>query len=388
MARLKYWVWLSCVTGVRPMMKYRLAEAMGGPERIFFADREELLAADPLLQSAEADKLCDKSMERVAKVVSFCEEHGIDVLTMQDAAYPERLRHIPDPPAVLYVWGNLPAVDDTALIAVVGTRKATPYGIKMAGRMGRELAQGGAVVISGLAAGCDYAAMEAALLAGGMTIGVLGTAIDQVYPARNRKLFEEVRARGALISEYPPQARTYPSDFRQRNRIITGLSLGVVVVEAPVRSGTRSTADHALEQGRDVFAVPGNADSYTSAGCNELIGQGAMPVTDGAAVLRAYEGRPELFQREGTRIPFKEKIVEDKIDKPRDIVYIDVTDRTESLPPVQRQVLSVMTKPDMHADDIIAAAGLTAQETLAALTMLQLTGFVVQGAGKRYTRKI
>ena len=383
MARLKYWVWLSCVTGVRPMMKYRLAEAMGGPERIFFAEREELLAADPLLQSAEADKLCDKSMERAAKAVSFCEEHAITVLTMQDAAYPERLRHIPDPPAVLYVWGKLPPVDDTALIAVVGTRKATPYGIKMAGQIGRELAQGGAVVISGLAEGCDGAAMEEALRAGGVAVGVLGTAIDQVYPARHRALFEEVRARGALVSEYPPQARTYPADFKQRNRIITGLSLGVVVVEAPLHSGTRSTADHALEQGRDVFAVPGNADAYASAGCNELIAQGAAPVTGGAAVLRAYAGRPELFQQEPAQI-----LIKNTIDKPRDIVYIDVTDRMDSLPPVQRQVLSVMTRPDMHADDIIAAAGLSAQETLAALTMLQLTGFVAQGAGKRYTRKI
>ena len=144
MARLKYWVWLSCVTGVRPLVKYRLAQAMGGPERIFFAKREELFAAEPLLQAAEAEKLSDKSMERADKALRFCQERGITVLTVQDAAYPERLRHIPDPPAVLYVWGKLPAVDETAMLAVVGTRRATPYGIKMADKLGRELAQGGA----------------------------------------------------------------------------------------------------------------------------------------------------------------------------------------------------------------------------------------------------
>ena len=290
MARLRYWVWLSCVTGVRPLIKYRLAQTMGGPERIFFAKREELLAAEPLLQTAEADKLADKSMERADKALRACEERGIGVLTVQDAAYPERLRHIPDPPAVLYVWGKLPPVDEAVLLAVVGTRKATPYGIKMAGKLGRELAQGGAVVVSGLAEGCDSAAMEAALRAGGVTVGVLGTAIDQIYPAKNRPLFEETRARGALVSEYPPGARTFPSDFKTRNRIITGLSLGVVVVEAPLRSGTRSTADHALEQGRDVFAVPGAVDAASSAGCNELIAQGAAPAVSGEAVLLEREG--------------------------------------------------------------------------------------------------
>ena len=383
MARLKYWVWLSCVTGVRPLVKYRLAQAMGGPERIFFAKREELFAAEPLLQAAEAEKLSDKSMERADKALRFCQERGITVLTVQDAAYPGRLRHIPDPPAVLYVWGKLPAVDETAMLAVVGTRRATPYGIKMADKLGRELAQGGAVVVSGLAEGCDSAAMDSALRAGGVTVGVLGTAIDQVYPAKNRKLFDEVRVRGALVSEYPPGARTYPSDFKTRNRIITGMSLGVVVVEAPVRSGTRSTADHALEQGRDVFAVPGNADAAASAGCNELIAQGAAPAVSGEAILRTYAGRSDLLRQEPTEIPIKKEI-----DKPKDIVYIDLTEKLAALPPVQRQVLTAMTRPDMHADEIIEAAGLTAQETLAALTMLQVTGYVAQGTGKRYTRKL
>ncbi len=384
MARLKYWVWLSCVGGVRPLVKYRLTETMGGPEKVFFAPREELMEAEPLLQKAEADKLADKSMERAADTIALCEEKGIAILTLQDADYPERLRHIPDPPAVLYVWGRLPAVDDAAVLAVVGTRRATPYGLKMAGRMGRELAQGGCILVSGLAEGCDGAAMEAALRAGGVAVGVLGTAIDQVYPARHKALFDEVRARGALVSEYPPKARTYPADFRVRNRIITGLSLGVVVVEAPVRSGTRSTADHALEQGRDVFAVPGNADAAASAGCNELIAQGAVPVTGGGDVLRAYQTRSDLLRRKPTEIHIKKEI-----DKPRDIVYIDVTEAapsTADLPENQRRVLDAMTRPDMHADDIIQASGLTAPETLAALTMLQLAGRVVQGTGRRYTR--
>ena len=260
----------------------------------------------------------------------------------------------------------------------------------MASAIGRDLAKGGAVVVSGLAAGCDGAAMEAALREGGTVIGVLGTAIDEVYPARNRPLFEATRAQGALVSEYPPHMRTYPVDFKVRNRIVTGLSMGVAVVEAPRKSGTRSTADHALEQGRDVFAVPGNADSYTSAGCNDLISQGAAPIGSGRDILRAYEGRADLL-RQKTAEP-ADIHIKKEIDKPKDIVYIDQSaTRPKPLPggltEPQKKVLTAMTRPDMLADEIIESAGLGAPEVLAALTMLQIAGHVVQGAGKRYTRK-
>lgn len=381
MARLKYWVWLSCVSGVRAWAKNHLCQTLGGPEQIFFADEEALLAVEGI-QPREAQRLMDKSLERTSRTIAWCEEHDVNILTIQDAGYPERLRNIPDPPVVLYVWGKLPAVDEHPTIAVVGTRKATPYGLHMAGKIGRELGENGAIVVSGLAAGCDSAAIEAALRAGGTSIGVLGTAINEVYPARNRSLFQEVRARGALVSEYPPQTRTYPADFKCRNRIITGLSLGVVVAESPVRSGTRNTAEHALEQGRDVFAVPGNADAAASAGCNALLAQGAIVATCGADVLGEYTCRSDLSAHKTTDIPIKKEI-----DKPKDIVYIDLTDNLEELPSAQRKILQVMTRPDMHADEIIEAAGLSARETLAALTMLQVTGYVTQGAGKRYTRK-
>lgn len=380
MARLKYWVWLSCIGGVRPWAKYRLCEALGGPDRIYFAGEQDISQVQGI-QSAEVKRLMDKSMERASRAIAYCLEHSIGILTIQDAEYPERLRNIPDPPVVLYVRGKLPIVDDYITIGVVGTRKATPYGIRMAGRIGGELGEAGAVVVSGLAEGCDSAAMEGALRAGGTTIGVLGTAINEIYPAKNRKLFEDTRARGAVVSEYPPEMRTFPSDFKARNRIITGLSLGVVVAEAPVRSGTRNTVEHALEQGRDVFAVPGNADAAACAGCNDLLAQGALVATGGADVLGAYEGRVDLQTRKSTPIPIKKEI-----DKPRDIVYIDA-DSLEDLPSAQRKILRVMTRPDMHADEIMEAAGLSAPETLAALTMLHVTGYIHQGAGRRYTRK-
>ena len=380
MARVKYWIWLSCVENVRPLAKYRLVEALGGPERVFFAEEAEIAAVEGVLPS-EVKALCDKSMERVAKVLSDCMEKGIEILTLQDAKYPERLRNIPDPPVVLYMQGRLPAVDESLMIAVIGTRKASPYGVKMARKLGGEIASGGGIVVSGLAAGCDCEAMDAALRAGGSTVGVLGTAIDKVYPAANRWLFNEVRVRGALVSEYPPGMRTYPDCFKARNRIISGLSLGVVVTEAPRHSGTRVTVNFALEQNRDVFAVPKNADTGAG-GCNDLIAEGAFVATCGEDILRQYETQFDRLQPASAPTHIKKEI-----DKPKDIVYIDLTEAPEELPSAQRKILTAMKAPDMHADDIIEATGLPAQEVLAGLTMLQVAGFVTQSAGRRYTRK-
>ena len=227
MAKLKYWIWLSCIMNVRPYVKHRLVQELGGPEQVFFAGREELYYAGAAPK--EADRLMDKSTAAAERAMAYCEEHDIRILTLQDADYPERLRNIPDPPVVLYIRGRLPAVDESLMIGVVGTRKATSYGVRVAAMLGREIAKGGGIVVSGMAEGCDGIAMEAALRAGGTAVGVLGTSIEKVYPAKNRWLFEEVRTRGALVSEYPPEARTFASDFKVRNRLISGLSLGVAV---------------------------------------------------------------------------------------------------------------------------------------------------------------
>ena len=403
MARLKYWVWLSTIGGVRPLTKYRLAGAMGGPEAIFFADRDELLAAGAT--EAEAKRLSDKSMMMTERALSVCEDRGIGILTIQDATYPERLRSIADPPVTLYVWGRLPPVDELAFIAIVGTRRATPYGVRSAARLGADVARGGGVVVSGLAEGCDAAAMEAAIRSGGTVVGVLGTAIDGVYPKSNAALFNEVRAHGALVSEYPPGMRTFASDFRVRNRIITGLSLGVAVAEAPIRSGTRVTVNHALEQGRDVFAVPGNIDGPAAEGTNDLIASGAIPVTSGMAILAEYSHRTDLNRREPaasaptrpvsapprpnagpTRPSAARTPIKKEIDNQKDIVYIDLAEKLAELPEPQRRVMQALTAPDMHADELIEASGLSAAEANAALTMLQLSGCVTQGPGRRYSR--
>ena len=382
MARLKYWVWLSAVPGLWPGQKTRMLEHFGGPDKIFFADREELEACGAL-KAKDVEKLLDKSLEDTERILSRCQDKGIRILTIQDADYPERLRNIADPPAVLYVWGQLPAVDDLAAVAVVGTRKVSPYGLKMARKLGGEIAGLGGLVISGLAEGTDSAAMEGAIRAGGSSIGVLGTAIDQVYPRFNKPLFEQVRTVGALVSEYPPGMRTYPSDFKLRNRIIAGLSLGVVVVEAPVRSGSLDTAGHALRQDRDVFAVPANADAASCAGCVKLIQEGAVPVVCGGDVMEHYAGgfRPAEPKSPPTQI-------KKEIDKPSGRLYIDLEEKLQSLPEPRRAVALAMTEPDMLAEDIIEKTGLPARDVNSALTMLQIAGLVRVGSGKRYSLDI
>ena len=194
---------------------------------------------------------------------------------MQDADYPVRLRNIFEPPSLLYVKGQLPVIDEEVAVAMVGTRKASPYGVEAAEKIAYGLSRQGAVVISGAAAGVDSASHRGALRAGGKTIAVLGNGLDVVYPAENEWLYRDIAASGALISEYPPGTAAESWHFPVRNRIISGLSLATVVVEAPEKSGALITANTALEQGRDVFAVPGPIDAPMSRGCNRLIADGA-----------------------------------------------------------------------------------------------------------------
>lgn len=375
MARTKYWVWLSSFN-IGSAVKSRLLKTFGDPEKVFFAAREELAAAR--LSERDLSLLSDKSMERTMEILGECDERGIGVYTLQDSDYPERLRQIPDPPAVLYVRGKLPPVDDMACIAMVGTRKTSPYGAKMALRLGGEIAQLGGAVVSGVAAGVDSAAMEGALRAGGTVIGVLGTAVDEVYPKSSRPIFDQCAVTGALVSEYPPRMRTMPWNFKERNRIISGLSLGVVVVEAPARSGSLVTADHALEQNRDVFAVPGNADAAACAGTNRLLRQGAVPVTSGQDIMEHYRQDFAPVQAKGEPIQLKKEI-----DKADELLYIDLVEKIQTLPEPQRTVALALTQPDMLPDDITAKTGLPAPRVMAALTMLEIAGIVRQ-ENRRY----
>jgi DNA processing protein len=283
----------------------------------------------------------------------------------------------------------------------VGTRSCTPYGLKTAERLGYEVTRNGLLVVTGLARGIDSAAALGALRAGGRVVGVLGTGVDVVYPKENGELFEDVAAVGALVSEYPPGTPALSSHFPRRNRIISGLACGVVIVEAPLRSGALITAALALEQGRDVFAVPGNADSTASRGANRLIREGAILVTSGDDIADEYEALyPEKIHIETLKVPLdgdrlqalneraivqnRQKTQKIEIDNDKSVEYIDLVQLAERLDEMEMQIVSVLAGKTMHIDDVITQTGLTASDVLASLTLLEVEGIAEQLPGKMF----
>lgn len=398
MSSLKYWVWLSTLDGLTNLNRLRLLAQFGTPESVFYASSEEISRVEGLSR-AQAALLENKSMNETERILGECERLGLRILTLQDAEYPARLRNIFDPPVLLYCKGRLPAVDEEVSIAMVGTRSATPYGIRSAEELGYGLAKQGAVVVSGIAEGIDAAAIRGALRAGGKVISVLGCGIDVIYPAENAYLYKDVGVTGALLSEYAPGTEPHKSHFPIRNRIIAGLALGTVVVEAPLRrSGALNTAHTALEQGRDVFAVPGGIDAEMSRGCNRLIREGAALVTEAWDVLREYQA------------VYPQKVTEKHFETPKELGYEARQRRTEqeqqrreeqkkslrtidpakeSLSDDQAAVLRVLsTEEAMQADEVIEQAELTARRVLSALTVLVMDGFAEEESGKRFRRTV
>jgi len=399
MAPLTYWVWLFALAGVGTAAKNRLLHAFGSPEQIFFADERAYHDADIALSAQERAALSNKSLAEARRILDVCAEHGYRILTLADAEYPARLKNIDDPPVVLYVRGALPVVDEEACVAIVGTRSCTPYGLKTAERIAYEAARDGLLVVTGLARGIDTAAALGALRAGGRVVGVLGSGVDVVYPKENGELFEDVAAVGALVSEYPPGTPALSGNFPRRNRIISGLSCGVVVVEAPPRSGALITAALALEQGRDVFAVPGNADSVASRGTNRLIREGAILVTSGDDIAEEYAALfPEKIRMKAVKVPLDEDQTEAlsaralvqnrqksekiEIDNGKTVEYIDLVQLAEHLGEQEMALISALAGRTMHIDDIIAQAGLPASDVLASLTLLEIEGIAEQLPGK------
>jgi len=299
MASLKYWLWLTSLKGMDSVGALTVLDHFVTPERAFYADGEEYdqLPLRPALRRA----LEDKGLDRAEEILEGCERLGLRVMTFQDADYPQRLRQIADPPAVLYIRGKTFHFDEEAAIGVIGAREPTPYGEKWAERFGLELAAGGALVVSGIAQGLDARAIRGALKGGGPVVSVLAGGVDVPYPPRHRYLYEDVAAAGALISEYPPGTAVDGRQFPRRNRILSGLCLGVLAVECRPFGGTMSTVSHALEQDRDVFAVPGALDAPMSEGTNRLIQQGAKLVTCARDILEEYWDR--FPQKLGRAVP-------------------------------------------------------------------------------------
>ena len=389
MSALKYWVWLAECRGVSNQARLALLRHFGSPEDVFYADTGEILLTEGITRE-QAKALEDHKLDKADKILADCQRLGLRILTIQDAEYPGRLQNIYDPPCLLYVKGRLPAIDEEAAVAVVGTRDCTPYGVACAEKLGYGLASGGAVVVSGLAKGIDAAASRGALRAGGVTVGVVGNGLDVHYPYESRYLYEDIAAAGVLLSEYPPGTEPAGNHFPARNRIISGLSLATLVVEAPERSGALITAETALEQGRDVFAVPGPIDAPASVGCNRLIRDGAGLVSDAWDILREYAGRfPEKLKQDEAReqpavlgYQARQKAEPKPVPPSLDLNKSSLTDD-------QLNMLRAMSDEEPAlVDDLIEQTGIPTRRVLSALTLLEMEQLVTQHSGKRYTRAV
>ena len=386
---LKYWVWLSELKGLRNQTRLALLRHFGDPESIFYADADELLLTDGVERS-QLKLLENHDLAPADRILADCQRLDIRLLTLSDAAYPGRLKNIYDPPALLYCKGRLPLLDDLLCVAVVGTRDCTPYGVACAEKLGFGLASGGAAVVSGLAKGIDAAAIRGALRAGGVTVGVVGNGLDVYYPHESRYLYEDVASAGILLSEYPPGTEPASGHFPVRNRIISGLSLAALVVEAPEKSGALITAATALEQGRDVFAVPGPIDAPASVGCNCLIRDGAGLVSDASDILREYEGRFVLNLKESREQPETLGYQARMAPEPKPVApTLSLRHSDAELTDDQIAVLKALSDTEpMQVDDLTELVEIPTRRVLSALTVLEIDQYVAQHPGKRYTRTV
>lgn len=398
---LLYWLWLAQCNEVKDGVKAALVRQFEDPERLFFAEKQEILDAEiEGLTGEHLDILLRHDLSAAEETLSDCAKAGLQVLTYDSSLYPRRLKAIYDPPIVLYYRGTLPDFDKLPTIGVVGTRHPSVYGRQAAKRLGGEIAAAGGLVVSGLAEGIDGAAMEAALSAGFPAVGVLGCGADVVYPRKHKALFQETERLGCILSEYAPGSPPLGWHFPRRNRIISGLSCGVVVVEAPERSGSLLTAKHALEQGRDVFVVPGNVDMESFRGSNRLLRSGAIAVSSGRDVMEEYDllypekllpkkelDKPKKAEKQEPKPEAPEILKKKTIDNGNPPPYSGQNDILQGLSADEQTVMTAIGTGIESVDDVIAKTGLPSGKVLGILTMLEIRKKIVRHPGKRVSRR-
>jgi DNA processing protein len=383
---LLYWLALRFVNGVGNLGFKSLLEFFNSPYDIFQASHQELTSVSGIGPKTASHIKAFNDWQRIENELKQIRQLNIDLITCNDKRYPVILKNIFDYPPFLYVKGTLES--DALNIALVGSRNASTYGIFTTERLARELALNGVTVVSGMARGIDSAAHRGALAGRGRTIAVLGCGLDIIYPAENKNLYEKIAYGGAVISEFslgtPPNA----SNFPMRNRIISGLSLGVVVVEANERSGSLITARIALEQGREVFAVPGNIDSSISRGSHKLIKEGAKLIENVDDILE--EIMPQMEREQSGGLPEVQKINADIINKnvpaeapTRPVIHQQISNLSKN----EEIVFNVLTAKPVNIDSIIEKSGLNVNETLNCLLNLELHDAILQLPGKLYKLK-
>jgi DNA processing protein len=359
---------LALTPGIGPRLRKALLAHFGTADAVMSAAASDLRAVPGIGQKLSRSIVASRTEIDVEKELEDCRANGVSVVVESEDAYPQPLRSIPDPPGVLFVRGQILPSDGIA-VAIVGTRHATQYGIAQSERLAAGLARCGYTIVSGLARGIDAAAHRGAMKAGGRTIAVLGSGVLNVYPPEHEALASEVINHGALISENPPRLPPLSGAFPQRNRIITGLSLGVIVVEASDRSGALISARHAMEQGREVFALPGRVDSRTSRGCHRLI-------RDGAKLVETVDDVLEELGPLASPTP----VASDEANPPiRHPVELQLNDP-------EKAVLAAIDDEPINIDNVIATCGLPVQNVLSTLSVLEMRRLVRRLGGNRVMR--
>ena len=391
---------LNMIQGVGPKTVQVLRDVFGSAERALQAKSDELGKIDRLTP-AMRDLLRRKPVQYpIERELELIQEYGCQVLTLYDTAYPALLKEIDTPPIVLYIRGEL-TPEDSLSLALVGSRDAKDYGRKASYRLSYQLAQRGLTIVSGLAKGIDTAAHRGALESGGRTVAVMGSGLSFVYPATNTDLAEKITESGALISEFPMETKPKPNNFPRRNRIISGLTLGTVVVEASNRSGALITARLAGEQGREVFAVPGEIFSELSTGTHKLINNGAKLVNTvddllnelpRHAVSRIQSAASASPMPEAETEPAQQApVVETRASERASAQPVEVEQPPQITPPPdltpdERTVFDAIEDPASHIDTIVRATQLPIGQVSSVLLMLELKGVVQQLPGKQFTK--
>lgn len=362
---------LTLVEGVGPHRLNLLLARFGSPERVLDASVTELRGVGRIgeeIARRVRSASTSEAMQATQRALRRLESLGATAIDAHHPAYPSQFERLPDPPPLLFALGETGRLGEPA-IAVVGTRTPTAYGRRTAEQLCRGLALAGYAVVSGMARGIDTAAHLGVLEAGGTPIGILGHGIDSVYPPENRRLFERAREHGVLLTEYPPGETPKAGNFPRRNRLITALSRGVVVVEMGLKSGAQHTVGFALEQGRDVMAVPGPIGSPASAGTNQLIKEGARVVTCVEDIIEEIEGVGSTGERESAELHAGR-----------------ATPTLPLLSPAESRMLEALSATPLHVDELASGAELSAPAVLAALLDLELRGLVQALPGMRYAR--
>lgn len=395
---VRYWLWLQKALGEGAYIS-RIVEEFGSAKALYNANILEWRMS-PNLTARQIDRLGETDMNSVDEIIYTCQSNNWQIIDYDDNRYPKRLKEIINPPAVLYVDGALPDIDNLAVIGVVGTRKASDYAIKVTHIMSRGATDAGLLIVSGGALGVDTAAHKGALMAGGKTVAVLGCGLGTNYLNENKSLRDTIKHNGALVTEYPPFTRASRTTFPMRNRIISGLSVGVLVVEAGVKSGSLITANFALEQGRDVFAIPASVLSLDFAGTNKLIDDGAMVATKPVHLAAPYAEQFDTVDL--SRVKSVEEYMTAHNDKsanaPKSAAPVFGADRKdrEKRMKMEKQALELtgsaktvyqcLDESFAHIDVITEKTGLTVSQVMAALTQLEIMGLTESTSGKRYKR--